>query len=181
LVLVGGWAVHCRLRMGRQAARMTVDLDVLIGGHLRPARQRLDAIHAVQSDPKHSCRLEGLGIDVDLLTGDDPPVLRGHETSRVVEDPDRLRLLKPPQGQLLARLVDPVRVADDTATADALLPRAAPLLAVKLANLTLAPARGTPSSDSLTWFVRDERSRSTGACLRSRPPCVVRRPARSKA
>ncbi len=60
VVLVGGWVVRCRLRMARAAVRPTEDLDLLLRGDARPARDSLAAVDAIQSDPDHPCRLEGI-------------------------------------------------------------------------------------------------------------------------
>jgi hypothetical protein len=138
VVVVGGWAVHCRLRMGRSDTRPTEDLDVIVGWHLRPAAAALGALHAVQDDPEHPCRLTGLPLLVDLLADDDPPVVAAYQPDRLVEDADGLRLLKPLQGGLLTRTAEPALLADpDGRTAEVLLPRAGPLFAAKMANLTL--------------------------------------------
>lgn len=44
VVLVGGWAVRCRLRMARAAVRATEDLDLLLREEARPARAALAAV-----------------------------------------------------------------------------------------------------------------------------------------
>lgn len=141
VVLVGGWAVRCRLQMAKSQARPTDDLDVLLGAHARPARTTLEAIGAVQSDPSHPCRLEGLPLLVDLLADDLPEGAAtgpGRRDDRV-EDPDGLRLLVPPFAGLLVRTAEPVRLlaGDDDQDCVVRLPRAGSLVAAKIANITL--------------------------------------------
>lgn len=142
VVLVGGWAVRCRLQMARSAARPTDDLDVLLGSHARPARAALEAIGAVQSDPAHPCRLEGLSMLVDLLADDVPdasaPLAPGRQDVRV-EDADGLQLLVPPFARLLVRTAEPVRFVamDREDSCVVLVPRAGAVMAAKVANITL--------------------------------------------
>lgn len=137
VVLVGGWAVISRLRMARSATPPTVDLDVLLGDGARPARAALESLSAVQSDPRHSCRLEGLPLLVDLLAN--APADHPARGDLVIEDVDGLKLLVPPFGALLARTADPMRFVDESEQADVVLglPRAGALLAAKVANITL--------------------------------------------
>lgn len=142
VVLVGGWAVVCRLRMARSATPPTVDLDVLLRADARPARAALAAIEAVQSDPRHSCRLDGLPLLVDLLAdGPSASLAVGHRGrgDGEIEDEDGLRLLIPPFAALLTRTAEPMRLADENGDAEAVvrLPRAGALLAAKIANITL--------------------------------------------
>lgn len=142
VVLVGGWAVRCRLQMARSEARPTDDLDVLLGVHARPARAALEAIGAVQSDPAHPCRLQGLPLLVDLLADDVPdaitPVAPGRRDLRV-EDADGLQLLVPPFAELLVRTAEPVRLTavDREESCVILLPRAGGVMAAKVANIAL--------------------------------------------
>lgn len=142
VVLVGGWAVRCRLRMARAAVRATEDLDVLLGGDARPARDALAAVDAIQKDPGHPCRLEGLPLLVDLLADDLPngvDVARPGRVDERIEDPDGLVLLVPPFGKLLARSAEWVRLASE-ADADGCmvrLPSAGALFAGKVANIAL--------------------------------------------
>jgi hypothetical protein len=149
VVLAGGWAVQCRLRMGRASIRATEDLDVILSSHHRPAKDRLEAIGVRQDDPRHSCRLLGRTTDIDLLADDDPPVLQGHLPSRVVEDQDGLRLLRSPQAQLLVRGAEPVLLTGGSITTDVLLPRAGALVAAKMANLTLENRGHKLKSDAI--------------------------------
>ena len=140
-VLVGGWAVRCRLQMARSDARPTDDLDLLLGADVRPAGAALEAIGAVQPDPSPPCRLAGLPLLVDLLADDVPEAVasgRGR-TDEVVEDPDGLRLLVPPFAELLARTAEEVQLVslDGDDRCVVLLPRAGALFAAKVANITL--------------------------------------------
>lgn len=137
VVVVGGWAVSCRLRMARMAARPTEDLDLLLGEGARPARAALEALSAVQSDPRHDCRLEGLPLLVDLLAA--CPLDHPGRGDAVIEDADGLKLLVPPFGALLARSAEPMRLLDAMGAGEAVvgLPRAGALLAAKVANITL--------------------------------------------
>lgn len=139
-VLVGGWAVRCRLQMAREQSRPTEDLDVVLTPRSRPARAALAAIDAVQQDPTHPCRLDGLPVLVDLLA-DDVPIGLPHPGSvdERITDPDGLNLLVPPFAALLTRTGELTRlttVAGD-ATADVLLPRAGTILAAKVANVAM--------------------------------------------
>lgn len=142
VVLVGGWAVRCRLRMARAAVRPTEDLDLLLRGDARPARDALAAVDAIQADPEHPCRLEGLPLLVDLLADDLPDGVDGARPGRVderIEDPDGLVLLVPPFGLLLARSAELVRLVSE-ADADGCmvrLPSAGALFAGKVANVAL--------------------------------------------
>lgn len=142
VVLVGGWAVRCRLRMARAAVRPTEDLDLLLRGDARPARDALAAVNAIQSDPDHPCRLEGLPLLVDLLAEDLPDgvdVARPGRVDERIEDPDGLVLLVPPFGRLLARSAEWVRLVSE-ADADGCLvrlPSAGALFAGKVANVAL--------------------------------------------
>jgi len=142
VVLVGGWAVRCRLLMASSESRPTDDLDVLLRADARPARAALAAVHAVQSDPLHPCRLEGLPLLVDVLADDLPagvPVARPGRVDERVVDPDGLNLLVPPFAELLARSAAPMRIVTtgDTIEAVVLLPIAGALLAAKVANIAL--------------------------------------------
>lgn len=141
VVLVGGWAVRCRLQMARSDARPTDDLDLLFGSHLRPAGSALEAIGVVQSDPSHPCRLTGLPLVVDLLADDVPDgvAVGPGRRDQVVEDPDGLRLLIPPFAELLVRSAEAIRlvVKDGDETSGVLLPRAGALFAAKVANIAL--------------------------------------------
>jgi hypothetical protein len=141
-VLVGGWAVRCRLQMARSQARPTDDVDVVLPASVRPARAALDAIEAVQADPQHPCRLKGLPLLVDLLAEDVPTGVATEHPGRVderVTDPDGLELLVPPFARLLTRTSEPVALttADGTLAADVRLPLAGALLAAKVANVAM--------------------------------------------
>lgn len=129
VVLVGGWAVHCRLAMGRSRARPTSDLDVLLGSDSRPARAALEGVAAVQDDPSHPCRLSGLPLLVDLLA-DGPQ-------DAVVVDEDGLSLLVPPFAGLLSRAWEEVVLDADGSRTESRLPLAGALFAAKVANLAL--------------------------------------------
>ena len=113
VVLIGGWAVRCRLLMARSASRPTDDLDILLVTTARPARAALEAVNAVQSDPSHPCRLDGLPLLVDVPADELPSGVAPGRPGRVderIEDPDGLNLLVPPFGGLLARSAEPMRL-----------------------------------------------------------------------
>lgn len=141
-MLVGGWAVRCRLRMARAAVRATEDLDLLLREDARPARAALAAVNAAQADPAHPCRLEGLPLLVDLLADDLPngvEVARPGRVDERIEDPDGLVLLVPPFGRLLARSAEWVRLVSEAAPDGCMvrLPSAGALFAGKVANVAL--------------------------------------------
>jgi hypothetical protein len=141
-VLVGGWAVQCRLRMARSPARPTEDVDVVLPPAARPARAALEAIDAIQQDPTHPCRLDGLPVLVDLLADDVPAGIAEERPGRLDEritDPDGLNLLVPPFAALLTRTSAVVRLTTvaGEAGAEILLPLAGALLAAKAANVAL--------------------------------------------
>jgi len=140
VVLVGGWAVQCRLRMARRDIRPTSDVDVILGPASRPARAALEAAAAVQDDPTHPCRVSGLPLLVDLLA--EAPGEAVVATQESFSDPDGLRLLVPPFAGLLARATDTVRLEGETSAAEVRLPLAGALFAAKIANfgLELRPA-----------------------------------------
>lgn len=149
VVLVGGWAVACRLRMARYPVRPTEDLDVLLRDEARPARAALAAISAVQADGAHPCRVSGLPLTLDLLAdGDD----------EFVNDPDGLRLLVPPFASLLVRTAQPVRLVDakEHMEATVSLPLAGALFATKVANVAFdfrdRPKRASDAEDALRLF-----------------------------
>lgn len=142
VVLVGGWAVRCRLRMARAAVRATEDLDLLLRDDARPARAALASVNAVQADPAHPCRLEGLPLLVDLLADDLPEGVEVARPGRVderIEDPDGLVLLVPPFGRLLARSAEWVRLVSEAEPEGCTvrLPSAGALVAAKVANIGL--------------------------------------------
>lgn len=142
VVLIGGWAVRCRLLMARSASRPTDDLDILLVTASRPARAALEAINAVQSDPSHPCRLDGLPLLVDVLADESPSGVAPGRPGRLdgrIEDPDGLNLLVPPFGGLLARSAEPMRLlaTDEESETVVLLPLAGALLAAKAANVAL--------------------------------------------
>jgi hypothetical protein len=117
VLLVGGRAVQCRLRLARYETRVTLDIDILLDWRLRPARQSLATIPAVQDDPLHPCRLTGAGLDVDLLTGDLDQATQT-DPGRIVDD-DGLVLLVPPFVDALVLNAE----ASDGSTNSALTPR----------------------------------------------------------
>ena len=131
IVMVGGWAVHCRLAMGRSRSRPTSDLDVILGPDSRPARAALEAIAAVQDDPGHPCRVSGLPLLVDLLSAE------GDAAREVVVDEDGLALLIPPFASLLERTAESIVLEAGGARTDCSLPTAGALLAAKVGNLAL--------------------------------------------
>lgn len=141
IVLVGGWAVTCRLRMARGVARPTSDIDVLLMTDARPARAALESLAAVQADDSHPCRLTGLPLAVDLLAGgvSEDDLISPARTDRQVTDGDGLRLIVPPFGDLLARTAEPVQVEGSGRSSRAVvsLPRAGGLVAAKVANIAL--------------------------------------------
>jgi hypothetical protein len=142
LVLVGGWAVRCRLQMARSFSRPTEDLDVVLPQSARPAKAALEAIDAVQRDPAHPCRLDGLPVLVDLLADDLPSGVAPAHPGRVderVTDPDGLNLLVPPFAALLSRTAELTHLttADGSHTAEVLLPLAGAVVAAKAANVAL--------------------------------------------
>lgn len=141
IVLVGGWAVTCRLRMARTVARPTSDVDVLLMTDSRPARAALERLAMVQVDDAHPCRLTGLPLAVDLLAADaaEQDLATPARVDRQVTDTDGLRLLVPPFGELLARTADAVTVegASGAARTAVSLPRVGGLIAAKVANISL--------------------------------------------
>jgi hypothetical protein len=139
-VLVGGWAVRCRLQMAREQSRPTEDLDVVLTHAARPAGAALAAIDATQRDPTHPCRLDGLPVLVDLLADDVPSgVAHPGTVDERITDPDGLMLLIPPFAALLTRTGEPTSLtkAGGGARAAVLLPRAGAILAAKVANVAL--------------------------------------------
>lgn len=137
IVLAGGWAIACRLRMARTTTRPTEDIDIVLGPASRPARRALEAASAAQDDPRHPCRLVGLPLWVDLL-GTDPEAHVPGGDGALVTDPDGLRLLTPPFADLLVRSAEPVVLDDDAGTRAIIrLPRAGALVAAKVGNLAL--------------------------------------------
>lgn len=90
VVLVGGWAVQCRLKMARRQIRPTSDVDVILGPEARPARSALEGASAIQDDPKHPCRISGLPLLVDLLAERPDDAVVGRDDT--VVDGDGLRL-----------------------------------------------------------------------------------------
>lgn len=150
-ILAGGWAVRCRLRMARVEARPTEDLDVVLTRDLRPAREALADIDAVQADPDHPCRLIGLPLVVDLLAASDGTAVGVPDD--LVTDPDGLHLLVPPFASTLVAAVDLVTLSATDASVVALLPRAGALFAAKVGNIALdereATKRATDGEDAL--------------------------------
>lgn len=156
VVLAGGWAVACRLRMARTTTRPTEDVDIVLGPRARPARRALEAASVTQLDPRHPCRLVGLPLWVDLLGTDPTSDLPGGDGALVV-DPDGLRLLTPPFADLLVRSAETVVLDDNKGLrSDVRLPRAGALLAAKVGNLALedrAPdKRATDGEDIVRLF-----------------------------
>ncbi|HUP87410.1 MAG TPA: hypothetical protein VM143_17295 [Acidimicrobiales bacterium] len=135
VVLVGGWAVQCRLRMARRQIRPTSDLDVILGPATRPARSALEAASAIQDDPEHPCRISGLPLLVDLLAERPDAAVVGADDT--VTDHDGLRLLVPPFASLLARATEPVRLEGEPSQVIVCLPLAGALFAGKTANIGL--------------------------------------------
>lgn len=136
VVLGGGWAVHCRLRMARSASRPTEDLDLILSRGLRPAGAALAAVGTVQDDPAHPCRLSGLPLLVDLLAdGEWDPIA----PVEIVVDEDDVALLIPPLAALLVRTSERVTLCNtgDDARVSVGLPTAGALLAAKVANFRL--------------------------------------------
>lgn len=137
LVMAGGWAVACRLRMGGSESRPTEDLDLMVATELRPAAEALAAIDVLQHDSTHPCRLSGLPLLVDLLATEEP-IFGGAVDGELVTDPDGLNLLVPPFARLLAAVAQPVILEDLGATrVEVGLPLAGALLAAKVANIAL--------------------------------------------
>ncbi len=135
VMLVGGWAVHCRLVLADRRTRPTEDVDVVLGRELRPARAALKAINAVQDDPRHVARLSGLPLLVDLLADDVEEALRLEPG--VLYDEDGLALMVPPFADLLAPRAEHVDLISGESTVDVLLPSAGALFACKVGNLYL--------------------------------------------
>lgn len=145
VVLVGGWAVQCRLKMARREIRPTADVDVILGPESRPARAALEAASAIQDDPTHPCRISGLPLLVDLLA--EGPADAVVATDESLTDADGLRLLVPPFAGLLARTTETLRLEGETSEAEVGLPLAGALFAAKVANfgLELRPAEKVAS------------------------------------
>jgi hypothetical protein len=114
VVLVGGWAVACRLRMARTDNRPTEDVDAMLRMTGRPHKAALDAIDAIQRDAAHPCRLSGptLALSVDLLADRPADVVGaiGRGTGDEVVSVGGLQLLVPPCAALLARTSVEVRL-----------------------------------------------------------------------
>lgn len=170
VVLVGGWAVHCRLAMGRSRARPTSDVDVLLGAESRPARAALEAAAAVQDDPSHPCRLSGLPLLVDLLAD-------GPDDAVVVDD-DGLSLLVPPFAGLLGRAWEDVVLDASGARTECRLPLAGALFAAKVANLALelrpAEKRASDGEDAVR-LLETFGALAIVADVRSASPAEARR------
>lgn len=147
IVLAGGWAVRCRLRMARAQVRATEDVDAILTADLRPAAAALAAASLVQNDPEHPCRLAGAPLVVDLLAADDA-VVAVHD---VIEDADGLRLIVPPAARFLVSSAERVVLESPSGErVDALLPRAGALLAAKVGNIALenrAPMKRATDAD----------------------------------
>lgn len=135
VILVGGRAVQCRLRLARHDTRVTIDIDVMVASELRPARAALATISASQSDPEHPCRLLGAGLDVDLLANDRDEAQR-RDPGQIVDD-DGLVLLVPPFADALVCDPELFTLAAGAGRVDVWLPRAGALFASKAANLFL--------------------------------------------
>ncbi len=135
VMLAGGWAVHCRLMMANARARPTEDIDVALRRDMRPAKEALEAINAVQDDPKHLARLSGFPLIVDLLADDVEEALKIEPG--LVKDADGLQMMVPPFADLLAIDAELVTLYAEGATADVLLPGAGAMFASKLGCLYL--------------------------------------------
>ena len=170
VVLVGGWAVHCRLAMGRSRARPTSDVDVLLGEESRPAKAALAAATAVQDDPSHPCRLSGLPLLVDLLA-DGPD-------DAVVVDEDGLSLLVPPFAGLLGRAWEEVVLDADGARTSCRLPLAGALFAAKVGNLALElrpPEKRASDGEDAVRLLETFGALAVAADVRSATALEVRR------
>jgi hypothetical protein len=151
VVLVGGWAVACRLRMARTDNRPTEDVDAMLRMTGRPHKAALDAIDAIQRDAAHPCRLSGptLALSVDLLADRPADVVGaiGRGIGDEVISVGGLQLLVPPCAALLARTSVEVRLrslSDAKHSVVVRLPLAGALFAAKVANIALehrAPAK----------------------------------------
>lgn len=154
VILAGGWAVRCRLRMARVEGRPTEDLDIFLSHDLRPAREALAGIDAVQADPVHPCRLIGLPLVVDLLAARDEAAVAGTgPPDELITDPDGLQMLVPPFARTLVSSVDEVTLAAREESVRVILPRAGALFAAKVGNLALDERepgkRATDAEDAL--------------------------------
>lgn len=135
VMLAGGWAVHCRLLMAHTRARPTEDIDVALRKDMRPAKAALEAIDAIQDDPKHLARLSGFPLIVDLLADDIEEALKLEPS--LVRDPDGLQLMVPPFADLLFVNADLITLYAEGTTTEVLLPRAGAMFASKLGCLYL--------------------------------------------
>lgn len=140
MILIGGWAVKIRLTEYQSHARPTQDIDALLSASARPAHHKLAQLGAKQDDPKHSARLSGLPMTVDLLTSHpnsgQRPIPNGHDIPNVVTDDDNLNLAVPTMAHLLSTRHSPVTIHDrndNHTTLDVAGPGA--LLAGKIATL----------------------------------------------
>lgn len=178
VILVGGRAVQCRLRLARHDTRVTIDIDVMVASELRPARAALATISASQSDPEHPCRLLGAGLDVDLLANDRDEAQR-RDPGQIVDD-DGLVLLVPPFADALVCDPELFTLAAGAGRVDVWLPRAGALFASKAANLFLedrppsgpamvtTPSRFSMPSAHWPWRMTSDCFRlNAAACSRS--------------
>lgn len=134
-LLLGGWAVHSRLVLANRRVRPTEDIDIGLHRDLRPARAALEAIDAIQDDPRHTARLSGLPVMVDLLA-DDPEEAVKSEPG-LIRDPDGLNLMVPPFADLLALGVELIELHGADSKVTIMLPTAGSLFASKIGCLHL--------------------------------------------
>jgi hypothetical protein len=151
VMLAGGWAVHCRLMLASARARPTEDIDVALRKDMRPAKEALAAINAIQDDPIHPARLSGFPLIVDLLADDLDEALRLEPS--LVKDADGLQMMVPPFADLLALNAEHVELHAEGATTEVLLPRSGSMFASKLGCLYLefreAPKKASDALDAL--------------------------------